>query len=115
VNDTVLLAAPDAFFTDTKRVDFVAVEPIVKVAVSPVPAVPTGATDETVMPPPVIWIGMAESPVRFFPARVTLTVVPAFPLAGLMPVNDGDPPPDDPFTEKLTVPVVPLGVDTLTL
>jgi hypothetical protein len=121
VNWTVLLVLPVAFFTETNRVDLVAVAAMVKVALIAVPPVPIGVTDVIEMPPPVTCIGMAESPVRFAPVRVTLILVPAFPTDGLIPLSEGDeplpppPPPDGGFTMKVRALVVPLDIETLTL
>jgi hypothetical protein len=71
--NAIVLLMPVEFFTGTNRFDLVALEARTKFAVRVVPEVPTGVTDVNVTPPPVIWIGIEESEVKFLPVSVTLT------------------------------------------
>jgi hypothetical protein len=108
VNGTVLLVPPFVC-TETCRCPGAALEAITKFAVTVVPELPTAVTELTVIPPPGIW--KTELPVRFFPVTVTLTVVPGFPLEGLMLESEGG----VALTVKVTAALVPADVDTLTL
>lgn len=113
MNETLLLV-PTEVFTETDRVDFVALAAMTKVALSVIRALPMAVTDATVTPSPETWTMGFQA--KLVPLSVTITVVPAAPTEGLMPESVGDVPrPDVPLTVKVTAPLVPPDVDTVTL